>query len=88
MLRRPRSPRGLPFSGTTTVRYFFNVHTDDGVIPDLVGMDLPHIEAVREHAATHVVDLWEARVLAGKPPYVGWLGVVDEFQRAVFQIPL
>jgi len=70
------------------VRYFFNVHADDGMIPDLVGTDLPHLEAVRKHAAAHIVSLWEARVLAGKPPYVGWLGVVDEFQRAVLQIPL
>ena len=88
MPRRPRRPRGLPFSGTTMMRYFFNVHADEGIIPDLVGTDLPHIEEVRKHAAAHVADLWEARVLAGQPPYVGWLGVVDEQERAVFQIPL
>ncbi|WP_425506849.1 DUF6894 family protein [Sphingomonas sabuli] len=70
------------------MRYFLNVHADDGTIPDLVGTDLPHIETVRRHAAAHIVDLWEARVLAGKPPYIGWLRVVDENQRAVFQIPL
>ena len=88
MLRGPRSSRGLPFSGNDHVRYFFNVHAGDGEISDLVGIELPHIEAVRERAATHIVELWEARILAGKPPYVGWLDVVDEYQRAVLQTPL
>ncbi|WP_037500399.1 DUF6894 family protein [Sphingomonas jaspsi] len=88
MLRRPRRSRGLPSPGTIEVRYFFNVHAADGTIPDLVGMDLPHTEAAKEYADAHVVDLWQARILAGKPPYFGWLEVVDEFQRAVLKLPL
>jgi hypothetical protein len=70
------------------VRYYFNIRAEEGVIPDLVGADLPDVEAAKAHAAGHLVELWEARVLAGKPPYAGWLEVVDEDQRAVFQMPL
>jgi hypothetical protein len=70
------------------VRYFFNVSAEDETIPDLVGIELPHIEAVRQAAAVEVAQIWEARVMAGKPPYVGWLDVVDDHQRPVFKIPL
>ena len=79
---------GLLYSGTAPVRYFFNIRAEDGTIPDLVGTHLPDVEALRKHAAAHVVDRWEVRVMAGKSPYAGWLEVVAEYHRSVFQIPL
>ncbi len=69
-------------------RYFFNVSADDESVADLVGIDLPDIEAVRRYAASQVTELWEARVLAGKPPLIGWLDVVDDQERGVIRIPL
>ncbi len=69
-------------------RYFFNVSADDQNAADLVGIDLPGIEGARRYAAAQVTELWEARVLAGKPPLVGWLEVVDDQERAVLRVPL
>ena len=70
------------------MRYFFNVSAENGTVSDLVGVDLPGIEAVRHYATAHVTELWEARVLAGKPPLVGWLEVLDDDERGVLRIPL
>ena len=70
------------------MRYFFTVRAEGETIPDLVGVDLPHTDAARQYAAAQVIELWEARLLAGKAPYVGWLEVTDDQQRGVFQIPL
>ncbi len=69
-------------------RYFFNVCTQDETVADLVGVDLPDIAAVRRYAASQVTELWEARILAGKPPLIGWLEVVDEEERGVLRVPL
>ena len=70
------------------MRYFFNVSTEDGNVTDLVGVDLPGVDAVRHYAAAQVTELWEARVLAGKPPLVGWLEVIDDNERGVLRMPL
>ena len=70
------------------MRYFFNISAEDETVTDLVGVDLPGVEAVRPYAAAQVTELWEARVLAGKPPLVGWLEVLDEHERGVLRIPL
>ena len=70
------------------MRYFFNIVAEDGTITDLVGVDLPSVEAVRPLAAAQVTELWEARILAGKPPLVGWLEVLDDHERPVLRIPL
>ena len=70
------------------MRYFFNVSTEDGNVTDLVGVDLPGVDAVRHYAAAQVNELWEARVLAGKPPLVGWLEVIDDNERGVLRMPL
>ena len=70
------------------MRYFFNISTEDGTVTDLVGVDLPGVEAVRSYGAAQVTELSEARVLAGKAPLVGWLEVVDDHERGVLRIPL
>lgn len=70
------------------MRYFINVSADEGTITDLVGVDLPDVEAARRHAISHRSELWETRILAGKPPLVGWLEVTDEHERGVLRIPL
>lgn len=70
------------------MRYFFNVSAEDDAVADLVGVNLPDIEAVRHYAAGQVTELWEARVLAGKPPLIGWLEVLDDHERAVLRLPL
>lgn len=69
-------------------RYFFNVSAEDDKVTDLVGVHLPDIEAVRRHAAAQVTELWAQRVLAGKPPPIGWLEVVDDEERGVLRVPL
>ena len=70
------------------MRYFFHVTAEDGSVPDLVGIELPDAEAVRRNADLQVTELWAERVLAGKPPLIGWLDVVDEEERGVLRIPL
>ena len=70
------------------MRYFFHVSADDATVTDLIGMDLPDLEAVRRHSDVQVTELWAKRVLAGKPPLIGWLDVVDEEERGVLRIPL
>jgi hypothetical protein len=79
---------GACYFGCGKLRYFFNICAEDGTVTDFVGADLAGIQAVRDYAAAHVIELWEARVMAGKPPLVGWLDVIDEHSRAVFRIPL
>ena len=70
------------------MRYFFNVSAEEGNVTDLVGVDLPGVEAVRHYAAAQVTELWEARVLAEKPPLVGRLEVIDDNERGVLRMPL
>ena len=83
----PATP-GPVTSGCEIMRYFFHVTSDDGNVTDLVGVDLPDVAAPRYHAAAQVTELWEARVLAGKPPLVGWVEVTDDNQRGVLRMPL
>lgn len=70
------------------MRYFFHVSAEDATVPDLVGIELPDAEAVRRNADSQVTELWAERVLAGKPPLIGWLDVVDEEERGLLRIPL
>ena len=70
------------------MRCFFNVFAEDETVTDLIGVDLPGVGAVRHYAAAQVTELWEARVLAGKPPLVGWLEVLDDNERSVLRMPL
>ena len=69
-------------------RYFFHVKADDLGAPDLVGIESANFDAVREHAEKHRADIWTQRVLAGQPPLVGWLEVVDHEERGVLNLPL
>ena len=69
-------------------RYFFHVSAEDATVTDLIGIELPDAEAVRDYADLQKAELWSERVLAGKPPPIGWLGVVDEEDRAVLRMPL
>ena len=69
-------------------RYFFHVAADNLEVPDLVGIELANFRAVREHADKHLADIWTQRVLAGQPPLVGWLEVVDHEERGVLNLPL
>ncbi len=69
-------------------RYFFNVLAEDGTTTDLVGVDLPNVDAARRYAVAQVTELWDERILSGKPPLVGWLEVVDVEERAVLRVPL
>ena len=69
-------------------RYFFHVKANDLEVPDLVGVELANCDAVREHAEKQRADIWTQRVLAGQPPLVGWLEVVDHEERGVLNLPL
>ncbi len=69
-------------------RYFFHVSAEDGTIADLVGVELPDVHAARSHASSLVTELWTERVMAGKPPLIGWLEVVDDYERGALRIPL
>ncbi len=69
-------------------RYFFNVLAEDETTTDLVGVDLPNVDAARRYAETLVSELWDERILAGKPPLIGWLEVVDDEERGVLRVPL
>ena len=69
-------------------RYFFNLSAENGDVTDLIGVDLPGVEAARLYAKSRVTELWSEQILAGKPPLIGWLEVVDSENRAVLRVPL
>lgn len=69
-------------------RFYFHVIADALEAPDLVGVELEDIAAVRQYAEVQLTEVWAQRVLAGQPPLMGWLEVVDEEERAVLRLPL
>jgi len=69
-------------------RYYFNVSAENESGTDLVGIDLPSLEAARHHAISQVTELWAERLLLGKQPLAGWLEVVDDEARAALRLPL
>ena len=70
------------------MRYFFHVSAEDETFTDLVGVDLPDVDAARRYALSRTSELWDERILAGKSPLIGWLEVVDDEERAVLRVPL
>ena len=69
-------------------RYFFNVHGESSVAPDLVGRDLPHDDAAREAANQLAKELVTDETLTGALPETHWVEVVDQDQRPVSLLPV
>ena len=68
-------------------RYFFNCHSDDSSVADLVGRDLPDDTAAKTEATKLAADLATSAAVEGRLPTFAWIEVVDDYDRPVARLP-
>ena len=70
------------------MRYFFHIRTEDGLIPDEEGMDLPGLDQARAEAITSARDLATEFPPGSEGVSLKSVEVVDEVLRTVFCAPI
>jgi hypothetical protein len=70
------------------MRYFFHIRTEDGLIPDEEGIDLPGLEQAKEEAITSAKELAAEFPPGSEGACLKSIEVVDEVVRIVFCAPI
>ena len=69
------------------MRYFFHIRTEDGLIPDEEGTDLPGLEQAKEEAIASAKEL-ATEFPGSEGVCLKSIEVVDEVVRTVFCAPI
>ena len=70
------------------MRYFFHIRTEDGLIPDQEGTDLPGLEQAKEEAIASAKELATEFPPGSEGVCLKSIEVVDEVVRTVFCAPI
>jgi hypothetical protein len=68
--------------------YFFNLESPNATVADLVGRDLPDLNAARAEGIKLAAEVATSDAVEGRWPTFEWVEVVDESQRPIARVPL